>query len=64
MLLRDQRNAWDMQPDGRYVQRQAGDGRKERASQILLAEHASKRLKEATRLRKRKPQGVARRGSS
>jgi polyphosphate kinase len=64
LLLRDQRNAWDMQSDGRYVQRPGGDGRKERASQIILAEHAEKRLKEAMRLRKRKPQGVARRGAS
>jgi polyphosphate kinase len=64
LQLRDQRNGWDMQSDGRYVQRSGGDGRKERGAQILLTEHAEKRYKAAMRLRKRKPQGVARRDSS
>jgi len=61
LQLRDQRNAWDMQPDGRYVQRPGGDSRKERSAQVRLAEHAEKRHKAAMRLRKRKPQGVVRR---
>jgi polyphosphate kinase len=61
LQLRDQRNAWDMQPDGRYVQRPGGESRKERGAQILLTEHAEKRHKAAMRLRKRKPQGVSRR---
>jgi polyphosphate kinase len=64
LQLRDQRNAWDMQPDGHYVQRAGGEGRKERGAQVLLAEHAEKRHKAAMRLRKRKPQGVVRRGPS
>jgi hypothetical protein len=51
-----------MQPDGHYVQRTGGEGRMERGAQALLAEHAEKRHKAAMRLRKRKPQGVVRRG--
>jgi polyphosphate kinase len=49
--LSDQRGAWDMQPDGSYVQR-AGMGAKH--SQQQLIERLERRLKEATRLRRRK----------
>jgi polyphosphate kinase len=59
--LADSRSAWDMQPDGTYRQRVPGPGRKGKSSQLTLAEHADKRRKEATRLRKRRPRGVARR---
>jgi polyphosphate kinase len=59
--LADFRSAWEMQPDGTYRQRVPGRGRKGKSSQLTLAEHADKRLKEATRLRKRRPRGVARR---
>jgi polyphosphate kinase len=58
--LSDQRGAWDMQPDGSYVQR-TGMGAKH--SQQQLIEHAERRLKEATRLRRRKVQAMARRRS-
>jgi polyphosphate kinase len=59
--LEDQRSAWEMQPDGTYVQRVPGKGRKGKSSQQLLIERAEKRYKEATRLRKRRPKGIARR---
>jgi polyphosphate kinase len=49
-----------MRPDGSYVQRAAGDPAA-RGSQQTLVEWAEKRLKEATRLRRRKPEGIQRR---
>ena len=51
--LSDQRGAWDMQPDGSYVHR-TGVGAKH--SQQQLIERTDRRLKEATRLRRRKVQ--------
>ena len=51
--LADQRGAWDMQADGSYVRR-TGQGAKH--SQQLLIERTERRLKEATRLRRRKVQ--------
>ncbi|HEY1552345.1 MAG TPA: polyphosphate kinase 1 [Kofleriaceae bacterium] len=54
--LSDQRGVWDMQPDGSYVQR-TGVGAKH--SQVQLIERTERRLKEATRLRRRKVQAVA-----
>lgn len=56
--LGDQRSAWDMQPDGTYIQRQPGPGEK-RSSQAALLDYADKRFKLATRLKKRKPKGLA-----
>ena len=50
-----------MQADGTYLQRVPGKGRKGRGSQEILIERAEKRYREATRLRKRRPKGVARR---
>jgi len=55
--LSDQRGAWDMQPDGSYVQR-TGTGAKH--SQVQMIERTDRRLKEATRLRRRKIQTVSR----
>ncbi len=55
--LNDQRSAWEMQPDGTYVQRQPGPGEK-KSSQQLLIEYTDKRFKQATRLKKRKPKGL------
>jgi polyphosphate kinase len=43
------------------VQRQPRKGRKDRSSQQVLIERAEEAHKEVTRLRKRKPKGVARR---
>jgi polyphosphate kinase len=56
--LTDQRGAWDMQPDGSYIQR-AGMGAKHCQQQAI--ERTERRLKEATRLRRRKVQSTARR---
>jgi polyphosphate kinase len=49
--LSDQRGVWDMQPDGSYVQR---SGVNAKHSQVQLIERTDRRLKEATRLRRRK----------
>ena len=53
--LSDQRGAWDMQPDGSYVQR-TGMGAKH--SQQQMIERTERRLKESTRLRRRKVQST------
>jgi polyphosphate kinase len=58
--LSDRRSAWDMQPDGSYVQRQPGNGVEGGSQQALIAA-AERRSHEATRLRKRRPQSIARR---
>jgi polyphosphate kinase len=58
--LDDPRSAWDMQPDGTYVQRVPGRRQKDQSSHEKLVELAEKRLKEATRLRMRRPKGMAR----
>ncbi len=50
--LGDQRGAWDMLPDGSYQQRSGAGGAKH--SQAQLIERTDRRLREATRLRKRK----------
>jgi polyphosphate kinase len=56
--LSDQRGAWDMQPDGSYLHR---TGLNAKHSQQQLIERTERRLKEATRLRRRKVQAIARR---
>jgi polyphosphate kinase len=56
--LSDQRGAWDMNSDGSYVHR-TGMGAKH--SQQQMIERTERRLKEATRLRRRKVQVTARR---
>jgi polyphosphate kinase len=50
-----------MQPDGSYVQRIPGEGDDPRSSQQMLMDLAERRQKEALRLKKRKPKGIARR---
>ena len=55
--LSDQRGAWDMNSDGSYVKR-AGMGAKHSQQQTI--ERTERRLKEATRLRRRKVQVTAR----
>ncbi len=59
--LADQRSAWEMQPDGSYVQRMPVKRKEERSSQRALIEWAEKRHREASRLRRRKPRGISRR---
>jgi polyphosphate kinase len=51
--LTDQRGAWDMQSDGSYVQR---TGLNAKHGQQQMIERTERRLKEATRLRRRKVQ--------
>ena len=55
--LSDQRGAWDMQADGSYSQR---TGLNAKHSQQQLIERTERRLKEATRLRRRKVQNARR----
>ncbi|MCW5699642.1 MAG: polyphosphate kinase 1 [Rhodospirillales bacterium] len=59
--LRDQRNAWEMRPDGSYVQRQPNTEREERSSQESLIQAAKLRAERAKRQRKTKPRAFARR---
>ncbi|HEX5060510.1 MAG TPA: polyphosphate kinase 1 [Kofleriaceae bacterium] len=56
--LSDQRGAWDMLPDGSYAQR---SGLNAKHSQVQMIERSERRLKEATRLRRRKVQAASRR---
>ncbi|MCZ6918612.1 MAG: polyphosphate kinase 1 [Gemmatimonadetes bacterium] len=56
--LRDQRNAWDMRPDGSYVQRQSEGDEPAQGSQETLIGWAEARHFEATRLKKRKPRVI------
>jgi polyphosphate kinase len=58
VLLDDKRSAWDMQPDGSYVQRMPTPGQESRGSHEILIELAAKRQKKMARLKKRKTQGV------
>ncbi len=53
--LSDQRGAWDMQSDGSYLQR---TGMAAKHSQAQLIERTERRLKDATRLRRRKVQST------
>jgi len=55
-------NAWVMQPDGTYVRYPRTDDSK--SSQQVLVEFAEKQQKDATRLRKRRPKGFARRAAT
>jgi len=60
LQLGDQRNAWEMQSDGTYVQRGSESSEAVGSQQALIAA-AEHRHQEATRLRKRRPQTIARR---
>ena len=59
--LNDRRSAWEMQSDGSYVQRMPAEGEDPRGSQEILIELTDRRQREARRLKKRKPKGIARR---
>ncbi|MDJ0951131.1 MAG: polyphosphate kinase 1 [Alphaproteobacteria bacterium] len=59
--LADRRSAWEMQPDGSYVQRRPDKEDAQENSQDKLIALAEKRQTEAGRLRKRKPRAIARR---
>ncbi len=59
-LLSDKHGIWQMNADGSYTQLQ-GKSETGESSQMALSAHANDRLREATRLKRRKPQGVRRR---
>ena len=56
----DERSAWDMQPDGSYVQRKSEDQDAPGCQQKLVA-LAENRLRAAMRLRRRKPRAIVHR---
>jgi polyphosphate kinase len=58
--LNDPRSAWDLQPDGTYVQRQPADPAA-KGCQEQLVELAGQRQRDARRLRKRKTDSLLRR---
>jgi polyphosphate kinase len=60
LQLADNRNGWDMQSDGSYVQRRSDDP-EETGSQQKLISHAEERARVAQRLKRRKPQTIVRR---
>lgn len=49
----DRRSAWDMQPDGKYLQRRSKGGADQAALHQVLIDAAEKAVKEARRLKKR-----------
>ncbi len=55
--LADQRNAWEMQPDGTYLQRHPTDPTAPGSQQQLIA-RAEERQRAAKRLKRRKPKGI------
>lgn len=58
--LADQRSVWEMRPDGTYVQRLGGRGRKGRGAQQILMQRADQKFHEVTRLRRRRTKGIKR----
>ena len=60
LQLADSWSAWDMNSDGSYTQRQP-EGGEERGSQNALIAWTEEQHREATRLKKRRPQGIVRR---
>jgi len=59
--LDDRRSAWEMQPDGSYVQRMPGEGDDPRGTHEILISMAEKRQKAGARLKKKKARGLLRR---
>lgn len=57
LQLNDRRNAWEMQPDGTYLQRTADNPADALSSQTIQIGLAEKRSHEVTRLRRRKAKG-------
>jgi polyphosphate kinase len=50
-----------MQPDGSYVQRRPPKRKSAKSCQQAFIEHTEKRHRDATRLKRRQPRGIARR---
>jgi polyphosphate kinase len=57
--LADRRSAWEMQPDGSYLQRKPAKGEEAKSCQQLLIELAAKQHKQSARLKKRKLKGFS-----
>jgi polyphosphate kinase len=55
LQLNDRRSAWEMQPDGSYVQLRSKGKRESPGSQELLIRATERRKKEAVKVQKRKP---------
>jgi polyphosphate kinase len=54
VYLQDTRSAWDMQPDGSYIQRMPADPDESGGSHCQLTEHAEKRVELYRKRMKRK----------
>ena len=52
----DRRSAWDMQPDGSYVQRHPAEGESGEGTHQMLIAQAERRLKESLKVKKKLPQ--------
>jgi len=52
----DRRSAWDMQPDGSYLQRRPAEGESEEGTHQMLIAQAENRLKESLKQKKKSPQ--------
>jgi len=61
--LADRRSAWEMRPDGSYVQQMPSGETDAKSCHQLLIELAGKRQREASRLKKRKLKGFTSRNS-
>ncbi len=62
--LRDRRNAWEMMPDGSYVQLQPTEKGEALGAQEILIRLFERRRKQAAKVRKRKPRVLGPRDSS
>ena len=60
--LADHRSAWEMRPDGSYAQRSPDNADDACGAQEVFIQRHEHRLKRATRLRRRRPQGLELRG--
>jgi polyphosphate kinase len=58
--LGDNRSAWDMMPDGSYVQRTSGDKDASNGSQNLMIARSDKRLKDSLKMKSKKHKHKAR----
>jgi polyphosphate kinase len=52
----DRRSAWDMQPDGSYLQRRPAEGENGEGTHQMLIALAERRLKESLKEKKKLPQ--------
>lgn len=62
--MQDQRNAWEMRPDGSYLQRRPSETGDRLGSQEILIRWTERRQKKAAKVRKRKPRVLGPKGGS